>query len=62
MKVRKAEKELGRFQGSWLQEKQVDEPEAAGKATQSRFLHCIPVATSTAAQHYLKVIFWSKKP
>ena len=42
MKVRKAEKELGRFQGCWPVEKEVDEPEAES-TTQSRFLHFIVV-------------------
>ena len=37
LKVRKAEKELGRFPGCWPQEKQFDEPEAE-KAVQSRSL------------------------
>lgn len=37
LKVRKAEKELGRFPGCWPREKQIDEPEAE-KAVQSRFL------------------------
>lgn len=60
IKVRKAEKELGRFQGCWLQEKQVDEPEAAGKATQSRFLHFIPVATLILPPHYYNLYFFKQ--
>ena len=42
LKVRKAEKELGRFQGCWSVEKEGDEPEAQS-TTQSRFLHFIAV-------------------
>ena len=37
VKVRKAEKELGRFKGCWPEEKQVVEPEE--ETTQRRFIH-----------------------